>query len=48
MFRVRECNRAANELAKLGYDCVQGEEQITTSIPGSVLVMVTNDLLAVE
>ena len=48
VFRVRECNRAANELAKLGYDCVQGEEQITTSIPGSVLVMITNDLLAVE
>ena len=32
VFRVRECNRAANELAKLGYDCVQGEEQITSSI----------------
>jgi hypothetical protein len=32
----------------LGHMCVQGEEQITSSIPKTIHVFVVNDLLAIE
>ena len=44
VFKIRECNDAVNELARLGSECTQGEEQITSSIPESVHVLVANDL----
>ena len=48
VFRSRECNQAAHELAKLGLLCNQGEEQIMSSIPEGVHVCVANDMLASE
>ena len=47
-FKSRDCNKAAHELAVLGYLCNPGEEQVTSSILDSVHVIVTNDLLAVQ
>ena len=44
----RECNRAADELAALGYLCSDGEELVTNSLSESVSVIVGNDLLANE
>lgn len=44
----RDCNQAAHELVALGHLCVQGEEQIISSILESVHVIVANDLLVVE
>ena len=46
VFKGRECNRAAHELAILGRMCIQGEEQVSSSIPEDVRVIVANDLLA--
>jgi len=46
VFKVRECNRAAHEVAKLGHLYIQGEEQVTSSIPKVIHVIVANDLLA--
>ena len=48
LFKRRECNRAAHVLADLGYECVEGEELITSSIPNVVNVIVTADRLVVE
>ena len=48
LFKRRECNRAAHALADLGYECVEGEELITSSIPNVVNVIVTVDRLALE
>jgi hypothetical protein len=42
------CNRAAHELAKLGYACNEGDEVITASVANDVTVIVANDLLANE
>jgi len=47
-FKSRDCNKAAHELAVLGYLCNPGEEQVMSSIPESVHVIVANDLLAIE
>jgi hypothetical protein len=44
----RECNRAAHELAALGYLCNEGEELVTNSLPKNVSVIVANDMLANE
>jgi hypothetical protein len=46
VFVSRVCNVAAHELAALGYVCTDGEEIISNSLPGSVAVIVANDLLA--
>jgi hypothetical protein len=46
VFKVQECNRATHELAKLGHLCIHGEEQVTSSIPEVIRVIVANDLLA--
>jgi ribonuclease HI len=43
VFKCRECNQAAHELAMLGLLCNQGEEQIMSSVPDSVQVLVAND-----
>lgn len=48
VFVSRDCNRAAHELAALGYSCTEGEEIITDSLPEIVSVVVANDLLVVE
>jgi hypothetical protein len=48
LFKRRECNRAAHALADLGYECVEGEDLITSSVPNVVNVIVTADRLAVE
>jgi hypothetical protein len=48
VFKGRECNQAAHELAALGLLCDQGEEQIMSSILDSVHVIAANDLIAVE
>jgi hypothetical protein len=47
-FKNRDCNRAAHELAVLGHLGNQGEEQIDSSIPECVHVIIANDLLAIE
>ena len=47
-FKSRDCNKTAHELAVLGYLCNPGEEQVMSSIPESVHVIVANNLLAVE
>ena len=44
----KECNRAAHELAALGYLCNELEEFITNSVPDAVLMIVANDPLANE
>ena len=44
----RLCNKAAHELAKMGYSCPEGEEIISDSIPECISVIVANDLLANE
>jgi hypothetical protein len=44
----RICNRAAHELAKLGYACNEGDEVITAYVANDVTVIVANDLLANE
>ena len=48
VFVGRDCNRAAHELAALGYLCTEGKELVTNSMPKSVYVIVANDLLANE
>ena len=48
LFKGQDSNQAAHELAALGHLCIQGEEQIISSIPGNVYVTVANDLLADE
>jgi hypothetical protein len=49
VFKCREYNQAAHELAVLSLLCNQGEEQIMSSYPGSVQVLVANiDMLDVE
>jgi hypothetical protein len=35
-----------HELAVLGRMCIQGEEQVSSSIPEDICVIVANDLLA--
>ena len=47
-FKSRDYNKVAHELAVLGHLCNPGEEQVMSSIPESVYVIVANDLLAVE
>ena len=44
----RSCNEAAHKLAKLGYLCLEGEETISNSLPDDIVVIVANDLLAIE
>ena len=46
MFQGRDCNRVAHELASLGYDCVEGNELISSSIPDHIVVIVAADLSA--
>jgi len=46
VFRGRDCNRVAHELASLGYDCVEGNELISSSIPEHIAVIVAADLSA--
>jgi len=41
-----DCNRVAHELASLGYDCVEGNELISSSIPDHIAVIVAADLSA--
>ena len=41
-------NQAAHKLAALGSMCAKREEQISSSASDSVIVVVPNDLLAVE
>ena len=41
-----DCNRVAHELASLGYDCVEGNELISSSIPEHIAVIVAADLSA--
>ena len=48
VFVGRSCNEAAHELAKLGYLCLEGEEIISNSLPDDIVVIVANDLLAIE
>lgn len=36
VFRERNCNKAAHDLAVLGLLCTEGEEQITSFAPDSV------------
>jgi hypothetical protein len=48
VFKGREANRAAHALADLGYECIEGDEHITSSIPSHVLVIVSADLAATE
>jgi hypothetical protein len=43
-FLGRAGNRAVHALAGLGYECVEGEALITSSIPNDVLVIVSDDL----
>lgn len=47
-FIGRACNRAAHELAALGYQCSEGEEVISFDVPYDVSVIVAKDFLAVE
>jgi hypothetical protein len=46
VFQGRECNTVAHELANLGYNCVEGNEIISNSIPDHIVVMVAADLSA--
>ena len=46
VFQGRDCNRVAHELASLGYDCVEGNELISSSIPEHIAVIVAADLSA--
>jgi ribonuclease HI len=48
VFKRRECNRPAHVLAELGFECVEGHELITSSIPNIVNVLVAADRLADE
>ena len=48
VFKYRECNCSAHELAMLGLLCNQDEEQIMSSVPDSVQALVANDLLVDE
>ena len=48
VFKVRECNRAAHQLAELGSLCAEGDELFSSLIPECVAVIVANDLLAPE
>ena len=45
-FLRRVGSRAAHALAGLGYECVEGEALITSSISNDVLVIVSDDLSA--
>jgi hypothetical protein len=44
VFQGRDSNRVAHELASLGYDCVEGNELISSSIPEHIAVIVGADL----
>ena len=43
-FLGRTGNRAAHVLAGLGYDCIEGEALICSSVPDDVIVIVSHDL----
>jgi len=43
-FQSRVGNRAAHALAALGYECIEGEELITSFVPEIILVIVSDDL----
>ena len=45
VFKNRDCNRAAHAL---GYECVEGDELITSPTPSNVLVIVTANIAAAE
>lgn len=42
----RDCNRVAHELASSGYNCVEGQELLSNSIPDHIAVIVAADLVA--
>jgi len=44
----RECNRVAHEIAASGYECDEGVEQILSSLPERINVIVADDLSAHE
>ena len=46
--RRRECNSPAHVLAELGFECVEGQELITSSIPNNANVLVATDSLVDE
>lgn len=43
-FVPRECNRVAHVIAASGYECEQGFEQIMSSLPAHINVIVADDL----
>jgi len=43
IFKSRVCNAAAHALANLGYECVEGEEIISNSVPSNFNVIVVDD-----
>lgn len=43
-FVPRECNRVAHLIAASGYECEQGSEQIMSSLPVHIDVIVGDDL----
>ena len=47
-FKRRDYNKVAHELAVLGHLCNPGKEQVMSSIPKSVHIIVANDLFAGE
>ena len=48
VFRNRDYNKAAHALAASGYECVEGVEIFSTSVPCDVHVIVAADSLAAE
>ena len=42
-FVTRECNRVAHVIAASGYECEQGFEQIMSSLPAHINVIVADD-----
>ena len=43
LFKRRECNRPVHVLAEQGFECVEGQELITSSIPNNANVLVATD-----